>query len=209
MPQNDYFKPTRLLTYVVSSDTGLAPNPSTNVCTLAVCKPEVRKSAVIGQDWIIGVSTADHGRNRVICVMSVDEKIPYADYFNDARFAAKKPDTDSRGDNFFRWGKAGYEVAFRTAAHYGNPVLIARDVKAPWAVVGHRFWYFGENAPELPKSFHHTNIVLPDRSRRGHRVIDDAALIERFVAWAERQPQGIHGRPRDAVKTTPTTLHKA
>lgn len=195
------YAPKRLLSYVVASDNGLAPNVTGGVCTLSVCKPVVRKVARAGADYIIGMSTAPDDRNRVIYVMQVDEKIPFADYFNDKRFQAKKPGNDIKGDNFFRAEKGQLKIAFDNASHTGKAQAIARDLKAPVAVVGHRFWYFGENAPELPEELRQTKIPLPDAYRRGHRVTDDAATIRAFTKWLDQFEPGIHGKPRDPVKT--------
>ena len=189
--------PKRLFSYVVASDTGLAPNVTGGVCTLTVCKPAVRQGAVAGQDWIIGLSTAAHGRARVIYAMQADEKIPYADYFADRRFQDKKPRADKRGDNFFVHSNGQYRVAFNDAAHAGKPDKIARDLKSPVAVVGHRFWYFGGAAPPLPERLARAHLALTDTYRRGHRVTQDPALIRAFVKWIEKFPPGIYGSPRD------------
>jgi hypothetical protein len=42
-----------LYSYVVRSDSGFAPNPFGEYCTLACCKPQIRKRARVG-DWIVG-----------------------------------------------------------------------------------------------------------------------------------------------------------
>ena len=194
--KNNY-KPKRLVSYVVASDNGLAPNITSGICTLTVCKPVVRQIAEIGQDYIVGMSTAADGRNKVIYAMQVDEKIPYADYFKDPRFQSKKPDVDFKGDNFFSGMNGKLEIAFGNAAHVGRPDAIRRDLKTPFAVVGHKFWYFGANAPELPGQLQSTPIALPDRSRRGHRITSDPAALKTFLDWLEKWPNGIHGQPRD------------
>jgi hypothetical protein len=43
----------KLYSYVVARDYGFAPNPFFGVCTLATCKPQIRKHAQVG-DWIVG-----------------------------------------------------------------------------------------------------------------------------------------------------------
>ncbi|MBC6697349.1 Nmad2 family putative nucleotide modification protein [Hymenobacter puniceus] len=45
-----------LYSYVLRFDTGDAPNPYGGVCTLAVCKPAIRRTAQIG-DWILGTGS--------------------------------------------------------------------------------------------------------------------------------------------------------
>lgn len=192
------YSPQRLVVYVVSSDNNLAPNVTTGICSLTVCKPVVRKQSVIGADWIIGMSTSKHGIDRVIYAMQVDEKLSYEDYFNDPRFAAKKPSAaQPKGDNFFQMTKDGLMVTTSLAAHYGKADKIKRDLNAPVAVLGKRFWYFGANAPRLPEDLRDTRIVTGNR--RGHRYVDDADVIAKFVAWLEANyAPGVHGGPRDA-----------
>ena len=43
----------KLYSYVMIYDTGFAPNPFWGYCTLATCKPGIRRPAEQG-DWIIG-----------------------------------------------------------------------------------------------------------------------------------------------------------
>jgi hypothetical protein len=198
------FLPERILSYVVASDRGLAPNVSGGTCTLSVCKPVVRQSARPGKDWIVGMSTSAHGRHRVIYAMQVQEKISYDTFFHDARFKYKKPGTDREGDNFFVLKNGVYRVAFNDAAHAGKPVKIARDIKSPVSVIGGKFWYFGSEAPELPQSLWDTPIAIPgDAGRRGHRVTDDKKTMAEFVKWIEDFKPGIHGRPRDLEAARP------
>ena len=45
---------SRVYMYVVDRDFGFAPNPFHGVCTLATCKPAIRKGARVG-DWVIGM----------------------------------------------------------------------------------------------------------------------------------------------------------
>lgn len=47
----------RLFSYVVRFDSGFAPNPFYGYCTLATCKPPIRRTALVG-DWIIGTGSA-------------------------------------------------------------------------------------------------------------------------------------------------------
>lgn len=188
----------KMLVYIVASDKGLAPNITGEFCTLAVCKPFVRRSAQPG-DIVVGMSTARHGKNRLIYAMNVAEKISFADYFNDPRFAIKKPERSGRsGDNFFRYDSLTqtYNLTTAAAAHAGDDIRIARDLRTPFTLVAHDFRYFGGNAPELPADLCATRIV--QGNVRGHRVITDRAVIDRFQSWLHAHyAPGIHGRPRD------------
>ena len=48
----------RIHSYVVRYDSGFAPNPFYGYCTLATCKPNIRRSADIG-DWVVGSGSND------------------------------------------------------------------------------------------------------------------------------------------------------
>ena len=43
----------RLFSYCLTCDSGAAPNPFWELCTLAICKPVIRRVASIG-DWVLG-----------------------------------------------------------------------------------------------------------------------------------------------------------
>ena len=98
----------RLHSYVVRYDSGFAPNPFYGFCTLATCKPDIRKAAAIG-DWIIGSGSADKKLKRggfLVYAMRVTETPSFAQYWQDPRFQKKKPDLSrSRmrecGDNIY------------------------------------------------------------------------------------------------------------
>lgn len=186
----------RVISYVVASDTGLAPNIMGGICTLTVCKPVIRRVAKKG-DLIVGFSTARDDRHKVIYAMYVDEKILYEDYFNDSRFQCKKPIYLSNGDNFFSKNQNQLQIAFKNAAHYGKEIAIQRDLKTPFSIVGKQFWYFGRNAPILPIALHGTKLTLNDTYRRGHRITTTPTSIDTLQKWLHHFPSGVHGKPRD------------
>ena len=45
-----------IYSYVVARDYGFAPNPFYGCCTLATCKPIIRRMAQVG-DWVIGTGS--------------------------------------------------------------------------------------------------------------------------------------------------------
>lgn len=192
------FKPKRLLSYVVASDTGLAPNIDGRVCSLAVCKPKIRAAAEPGKDWVIGLACTEQGRARVTYVMPVHDKISFDAYHRTSFFPNKKPTAKRpQGDNFFQQDESGrYRVMSEFAAHGGNPEAIAKDLSAPFVLLGYPFWYFGDKAPELPLSLADHSLALPGLSRRGHRTTEDAATIAEFVTWLTKTAKpGIYGHP--------------
>jgi hypothetical protein len=92
----------RIFSYVVEHDTGHAPNPFFEVCTLCRCK--YRKSPGKPQnvverakpgDWVVGTGGADllksAGHGKIVYAMRVDKKITREDYYSDRKYACKKP----------------------------------------------------------------------------------------------------------------------
>jgi len=73
----------RLFSYVLRYDTGSAPNPFLGMCTLAICKPRIRRVAEPG-DWVAGVGSVNvRGRDlsgHLVYAMKVEESISLADY---------------------------------------------------------------------------------------------------------------------------------
>lgn len=49
-------RPPQLFSYVIPTDDGAAPNPSWGECSLAICKPAIRKGADV-DDWVIGTGS--------------------------------------------------------------------------------------------------------------------------------------------------------
>jgi Nucleotide modification associated domain 2 len=93
-----------LYSYVVTHDTGFSPNPFFGYCTLACCKPEIRRNAQVG-DWIVGLTPRAQG-NKVVYFMRVDEIVDFPSYWTHSRFLQKRPRYDGSvqakcGDNIY------------------------------------------------------------------------------------------------------------
>ena len=77
----------QLFSYTIRIDDGAAPNPFHGMCSLAICKPAIRRVAKQG-DWVIGLGSknAPSGdlRGRLVYAMLVDEVVPIAQYDRDA-----------------------------------------------------------------------------------------------------------------------------
>jgi len=80
--------------YVVDKDTGFAP--FWGCCTLACCKPDIRKGAQKG-DWVVGLSSKTDG-NRIVYAMRVTD-FPYPRGVN-ARPRDKWPVDDRSWEQF-------------------------------------------------------------------------------------------------------------
>lgn len=86
----------RLFTYTIPIDDGAAPNPFGGMCTLAICKPGIRRVAKKG-DWIAGLGSkyAPSGdlSARLVYAMRVEEVLSLREY--DRRAAEEMATADS------------------------------------------------------------------------------------------------------------------
>lgn len=186
----------QLYSYVVRTDRGFAPNPFCGCCTLAACTPNRMGARLRRGDWLMGNSDNAHGQ-RLVYAMRVSEVLEFDDYFHDPRFDCKKPrpggDWRNRcGDNIYHIGPSGrYQQAFtfsHTEAHF-----LEKDTRNPRVFISEHFFYFGENAPDIPAEF--GGLI---RERQGIRKDFPPELVEAFVAWLEQSyTPGLMGLPRD------------
>ncbi len=84
-------------TYVVTHDYGFAPNPFGGVLTLACCKPQIRRTARIG-DWIVGTLPRGIDWQRLCFAAKVSEAMTFDEYFHGDRFGEKRPTMQNSGD---------------------------------------------------------------------------------------------------------------
>ncbi len=67
---------SKLYSYIIKYDAGSAPNPFWGICTLAICKPAIRRTAQIG-DWIIGTGSK-HSTCNDLLTYDLSDSIVYA-----------------------------------------------------------------------------------------------------------------------------------
>lgn len=185
----------RLYSYVVRYDSGFAPNPFYGWCTLATCKPEIRRTAKIG-DWIIGTGSDNRDVRRgghLVYAMRVTEALSFSEYDADCRFQAKKPfrrgsRKQSCGDNIYSRDAANncwlQRDSFHTAAD-GSPQAshIARDTGVDRVLVSNHFVYFGGEGPRIPRKLKTSNGRPLTKTHVGYYVFDDPAFIARVENW--------------------------
>lgn len=189
----------RLFSYIVSWDGGLAPNPYWDFCTLAVCKPQLRKNAREG-DWIVGLSPRRLGY-QIVYAMKVAETPSFAEYFEDERFGLKKPELESEdprlvmGDNFYRFeASKGFVQLASVHAHSDGTENLEhkrRDLSGERVLVAAAFYYFGGNGPELPQRLDFLEVG------RAHKISFDQREIASTLKYLENFEAGIQSPPRD------------
>ncbi len=191
--------PIRLFTYKLKHDTGFAPNPFHGVCTLATCKPLIRRHKMVG-DWIAGFTSTKLngdavGFERLVYLMRVNEKIALAEYHSDPRFASKIPRPDSGrcaetvGDNIYSF-QGGVFVQLPNRSHgVGH---MAQDLSGDNALVASTFAYFGSEPLVIPEE---ARPRVP-KGQAGHGVrTEDPARARLFVDFVMAHGSGVQARP--------------
>jgi hypothetical protein len=194
----------RIYLYILAADGGFAPNPFYGWCTLACCKPAIRRRAKAG-DWVVGLTPASDG-NRLAYAMKVQESLSFAEYWTDARFERKRPRREKgasrqarQGDNCYKpKGTDNYEQL--PSWHYDNkngredPRSKKRDLGGQRVLIGRRFCYYGAQAISVPEH------LTFQRPARYNRVIKPGLGQRALVEWLESLPPGTHGQPRRWVE---------
>jgi hypothetical protein len=173
----------RVHTYVIAVDAGSAPNYDPPFVTLTVCKPRIRKKANI-DDCVLafaGASVNPSDPHSVVWAGVVTEIIPLGEYWNDARFAGKKPGQTPVPDNFYRPSQDGL-VQVPNQVH--GPDSIPTDIGGKNALIFDPAWRFGPHGPRLPSEFGLRMVG----GRRGERVSElSPDQWKALQAWLDEQ----------------------
>ncbi len=198
-----------LHSYIVAYDSGFAPNPFNGVCTLATCKPEIRKRASVG-DWIIGTGSNRMGVRRggfLVYAMRVQGSMTFSEYWCDPRFQKKKPNLYGSyrmacGDNIYcpmddgGWQQLNSYHSKEDGSQFQRHVN--KDTSVDRVLISDDFVYFGAEGPEIPTALKNSGLV---HSAIGQKQIRDAAAVAEFEAWlAGLGAKGYQGRPFDMIE---------
>jgi hypothetical protein len=199
----------RLYSYIVKNDNGSAPNPFWGVCTLTICKPKIRRTAIIG-DWVIGTGSKNSelkdGRydlsGSLVYAMKVSDKKTIREY--DQYCKTDLPDKlpkwfnkDWRkklGDCMYDYSKGEAEPRIRMAVHKERNRI--KDLSGLNALLSNHFYYFGEEPRPIPPTL--KQIVIKGQ---GHLVLDDQKLIAAFEKWIGKfRKNKIYANPQGKFK---------
>ena len=199
-----------LNSYIISRDYGFAPNPFHGFCTLATCKPRIRKRAAIG-DWVIGTGGVDLKLSgRLIYAMRVTETKPFQQYWDDPRFCIKKPRFDSGrslayGDNIYHKDvDTGDWIQVNSHHTYPDGRIginnLNTDTEVDRVLISDDFVFFGEKAPQIPAH------LRDDRDMdivagRGDKVNFSQQRISETINW-------INGLGEKGMVGKPTWFHR-
>ena len=149
----------RYFSYIVDRDYGFAPNPFYKVCTLAACKPVIRRVASVG-DWIFGTGSVSKGlQGKLIYAMQVTEKLTFNAYWNDPRFERKRPVMNGSlkqmyGDNIYHQADDGQWL--QENSHHAledgsiNIKNLKKDTSGVYVLASSHFYYFGKSCIDIP-----------------------------------------------------------
>jgi hypothetical protein len=186
----------KLHSYVVTCDTGFSPNPFWGCCTLADCKPVIRRTAKVGE-WIVGLSPKADG-NRLIYAMQVEEIVPYDKYYSDSRFAAKIPDYSigkvvyKCGDNIYKPLPNGDFQQLQSMHSNGtneNHKMKAHDLGGKNVLISKTFYYFGSKPLDLPVSLDDLKVG------RGHKNRFSPDIVSAFITFITCKKAGVNAPP--------------
>jgi len=134
-------------------------------------------------DWLIGTGGASKrsaGHGKLVYAMLVTEKLAREKYFSDSRFAQKKP---------VKTSTSTYE---RKRGDNKRPRK-AFEKREQFVLVSRHFFYFGNNAIDIPAKFRRRGF---EKKGPGFRCPSDPADVCRFVDWLEKERKpGKHGKP--------------
>lgn len=198
-------KTNDLYSYIVRYDSGFAPNPFYGYCTLATCKPQIRKTAKKG-DMIIGFGSKNNGlEKQLIYVMQVSEDLSFEKYFHDERFQDKKPQLNGSkkqvsGDNVY--SKKDDEWVQLDCYHSQSDLRakhIKKDTSINKILIAKDFVYFGKSGIYIEKDFQSSNkSIFPKRNYTKFSYDTDKKMIDEFIKYIKQYLwNGQIGEPYD------------
>lgn len=183
-----------LFTYVVEHDLGFAPNPFHGACTLACCKPKIRKAAQPG-DYVLGTGACRPGlRGHLLYWMRVEQVLTFDQYWDEHRFHRKKPvmtgSTHQRyGDNIYHRGENGAFCQIDSFHSLADGTFSAGDLSRDTGttdrvLVSGDFAYYGRSAIELT-----AEMRCFVKKGPGHKCHFEPAEEQRWLAWLAAHPE--------------------
>lgn len=199
----------KLFSYRVRFDFGSAPNPFWGLCTLAICKPKIRRAAGIG-DWIVGTGSSQTPigdvSQKVVYLMRVTNKMTMMEYdeFTKSKLPRKIPDmansdpSKRAGDSIYNYSThdPSMRPVMRPSVHSGNDINKIKDLSGKYVLLSDYFFYFGNKPEPLPEK------LLPIVPKgRGHQSHVNDPYVDSFIDWVQslKHEPGIIGSPQLAA----------
>jgi hypothetical protein len=190
----------RLFSYKLTNDSGFAPNPFFGILTLATCKPQIRKKKEIG-DWIAGFTSKrlcndEVGKERLIYLMQVTDKIRISEYFSHPDFQNKIPNLSQKefvyqaGDNIYKPLEDGF-VQLENRNH--TPDNKEHDLSGEFVLISTNFYYFGRKPLKIPVDLRPE--VPKGQSAHGCLTHDHKRTVDFIRFITETFEIGVHHAP--------------
>ncbi len=194
-----------IYSYKITRDYGFAPNPFHGFCTLATCKPGIRRMAKLGS-LVFGCGSAENKRvGDLICAFRVSEIRTFQEYWDDPRFAIKRPNFHASpghafGDNIYHRGSRGRWIQEKSHHSFKDGKLNKANLDTDTSstdrvLVAQEFVYFGKDSIKIParlRNFRGEDLYPNVRDYRCNYSPSFIAAVER---WFSGLPRGLIGLP--------------
>jgi hypothetical protein len=171
-----------LFSYCVLHDNGSAPNPFWGVCTLAICKPGIRRTAKIG-DWIIGTGSKSYSMDsHLIYAMEITSILSFGEYNDYCKQELPNKVPDLKSQDSRKWvGDCIYAFENNKISKRRGPHTILdmkKDLSGLNVLLSKHFYYFGIKPVPIPT--HLLRIVLQGQ---GYRSKLNTPYTQEFIKW--------------------------
>lgn len=196
----------RIYSYILRFDDGAAPNPFWGVCTLAICKPAIRRTAQVG-DWVIGTGSknarCNNGKKQdlsrfLVYAMKITDKMTLAEYNQYCTQELKNKIPVPRHEDWrLRMGDciyldAGNEQLDLRPDSIHDIWQRPRDLRGKNVLLSNHFYYFGENPVVFPQ---HLQRLI--KKNQGHLKVEDGELLSQFELWIKTYDKNrLYGDPQ-------------
>lgn len=201
--------------YMIPIDDGAAPNPYGGVCTLAICKPNIRKIAQEG-DWLVGFTRNETQTKKtplcMVYAMRVTQVMSMEAYdrYTQAFLSIKVPDIKSNqiekqmGDSVYDF--SGESVTLRDGVH--SRCTKEMDLEGKNVLLSEHFYYVGEEAKNYPFGLnqeldYHKDYIVLTKEEETH-----------FFDWLKQKPLNcneVNAKPHriGIVPSSTSTIEKS
>ena len=178
---------SRRFVYKLMYDSGGAPCVADGLLSLAICKPQIRRSAVRG-DWVYGFGgNNDDPPNRLVFIAKVSQRIPSGRYYELSEFA-------DRADAIYAWDGHG-QLTLRADAKFHVDVsdhVRQKDIgtypgfdKAN-VLISDDYRYFGHKASDRWKSSCPHLVAAVEELGQGHLVRHSDDVLRELESLQKR-----------------------
>ena len=184
--EHDGMRSPRLYVYKLTADNGGAPCIKNGLLSLAICKPQVRRTAKPG-DWIFGFGGKPL-KGRLIYIARVTKCVKEGRYYT-----VDREDTynfKERADRIYRYENGEYKLR-RGAKYHSDGNHVERDLGKDYSnavtLLSDNFRYWGKRGKsDYRKRFGEVAEVL-DRLTQGHRVNLSERVVSQLLALQRSQ----------------------